>query len=86
MGFNIDMAKAKEIHKNNIREAREKKFPALDIEFNKAIETSADTTAIVSKKQALRDAPAATAIAAATTSDELKAQWDTTSLGDSPYT
>tara|TARA_B100000519_G_C14053127_1_gene348438 strand:+ start:149 stop:409 length:261 start_codon:yes stop_codon:yes gene_type:complete len=86
MGFNIDMAKAKEIHKDNIREAREKKFPALDIEFNKAVETSADTTAIVSKKQALRDAPAATAIAAATTSDELKAQWDTTILGDSPYT
>ena len=81
----IDMAKAKEIHKTNIRAAREPKLVALDIEFQKALETSADTTSIVSKKKALRDAPANTSIEAAKTDTELKAQWNTTILGDSPY-
>ena len=85
MGFGIDMAKAREIHKTNIRTARTPKLAELDIEFQKAQETSADTAAIVTKKQALRDAPAATAIASATTTDELKAQWDTATLGTSPY-
>ena len=80
-----DMAKAKEIHKNNIRRVREPKLAALDIEFQKALETGSDTTAIVSKKQALRDAPADSAIEAAKTEAELKAQWNKTLLGDSPY-
>ena len=79
------MAKAKEIHKTNIREAREPKLASLDVEFQKALETSSDTATIVSKKQALRDAPADSAIAAAKTEAELKAQWNTTLLGKSPY-
>tara|TARA_R100001129_G_scaffold151682_1_gene113927 strand:- start:367 stop:633 length:267 start_codon:yes stop_codon:yes gene_type:complete len=81
-----DMAKAKEIHKNKIREARTPKLAELDIEFQKAQETSADTTAIVAKKQALRDAPADSKIDAATDEAALKAQWNTSLLGDSPYT
>jgi hypothetical protein len=85
MGFGINMAKAREIHKAKIREARTPKLSDLDIEFQKAQETGADTSSIVSKKQALRDAPAATAIGSATTTDELKAQWDTATLGTSPY-
>ena len=85
MGFGIDMAKAREIHKTNIRTARTPKLAELDIEFQKALETSADTAAIVTKKQALRDAPAASSIGSATTTDELKAQWDTATLGTSPY-
>tara|TARA_Y100000114_G_scaffold106992_1_gene100306 strand:- start:1218 stop:1478 length:261 start_codon:yes stop_codon:yes gene_type:complete len=85
MGFGVDMAKAKELHKNNIRGARSLKFPDLDVEFNRAQETGADTTAIVAKKQALRDAPADSAIDAATTTDQLKAQWNTAILGESPY-
>tara|TARA_X000001316_G_C912073_1_gene27172 strand:+ start:614 stop:880 length:267 start_codon:yes stop_codon:yes gene_type:complete len=80
-----DMAKAKEIHKTNIRTARTPKLAELDIEFQKALETSADITSIVSKKKALRDAPANTAINAATTEAELKAAWDTAVLGTSPY-
>jgi len=80
-----NMAKAKEIHKTNIRAAREPKLVVLDIEFQKALETSSDTAAIVSKKQALRDAPSDSAIGSATTEAELKAQWNTTILGDSPY-
>ena len=80
-----DMAKAKEIHKTRIRAARPEKFAELDIEFQRALETSADTSAIIAKKQALRDAPADSAIDAATTADELKSQWNTGVLGDSPY-
>ena len=85
MGFGIDMAKAREIHKTNIRIARTPKLAELDIEFQKALETSADTSAIVSKKQALRDAPADSEIAAAKDIDALKAQWKTNILGTSPY-
>ena len=85
MGFGIDMAKAREIHKTNIRTARTPKLQELDVEFQKALETSADTSAIVAKKQALRDAPADSAIASASTTDELKAQWNTSILGSSPY-
>ena len=85
MGFGIDMAKAREIHKNNIRASREILLAQLDIEFQKALETSASTTDIVSKKQALRDAPAAVGIATASNVTELKAQLDTSILGASPY-
>ena len=80
-----NMTKAKEIHKNNIRAARTPLLTALDVEFQKAQETSASTTDIVAKKQALRDAPAASGITTAATTDELKAQWDTDILGTSPY-
>ena len=80
-----DMTKAKEIHKDNIRNARVSKLAELDIEFQKALETSASTTDIVSKKQALRDAPADSTIASADTEAKLKAQWNTTILGESPY-
>jgi hypothetical protein len=80
-----DMTKAKEIHKDNIRNARVSKLAELDIEFQKALETSASTTDIVSKKQALRDAPADSAITEASSEAELKSQWNTSILGDSPY-
>ena len=85
MGFGIDMTKAKEVHKTKIRYARQPKLAELDVEFQKALEKGTDTTSIVSKKQALRDAPANTAINAATTEAELKAAWDTAVLGTSPY-
>jgi hypothetical protein len=80
-----DMAKAKEIHKTRIRFAREPKLAELDVEFQKALETGASTTDIVTKKNALRDAPADSAIDAATDETALKAQWNTAILGDSPY-
>lgn len=80
-----NMAKAKEVHKTRIREARVSKLQELDVEFQRALETSADTTSIVSKKKALRDAPANAAIDAAKTEAELKAAWDTAVLGTSPY-
>tara|TARA_R100000231_G_scaffold83523_1_gene63644 strand:- start:134 stop:400 length:267 start_codon:yes stop_codon:yes gene_type:complete len=87
MGFNIDMAKAKELHKDKIRLAREEKFKELDIEFQRAIETNDTSTqaSVAAKKQALRDAPADSAISSASDTDALKAQWNTSILGDSPY-
>ena len=85
MGFGIDMSRARDIHRNNIRQARKDKLAELDIEYQRATETSADTSAIVAKKQALRDAPAASGIATASNTTELKAQWDTSILGTSPY-
>ena len=80
-----DITKAKEIHKRNIRLARASKFTDLDIEYQRALETSADTSTIVAKKQALRDAPAASGITTAANVTYLKTQWDTSILGTSPY-
>ena len=81
----IDMTKAQAIHKDKIREARVKKLAELDVDFQRALETGASTTDIVTKKQALRDAPADSAIDAATDVAGLKAQWNTDILGDTPY-
>ena len=81
-----DMAKAREIHKTKIRKAREPLLASLDIDFQRALETGADTSTIVAKKQTLRDAPAASGISTAASEADLKAQWDTTNLGASPYT
>ena len=83
--ININMNKARDIHREKVREARNPKLAEKDVEFQRALETGADTAAIVTTKQALRDAPASAAIEAATTPDELKQTWDTDLLGDSPY-
>jgi hypothetical protein len=77
-----DLTKAKEIFADKIREARAPLLEALDTDYMKALETSADTTAIVATKQILRDAP--TAGNSATTIAELKAAWPA-ACGDSPY-
>lgn len=80
-----DMDKAKEIFKDKIREVRQPLLEAKDVELMKALEAGSDTTAIAAAKNALRDAPAASAIDAATDIAGLKAAWDTSVLGDSPY-
>tara|TARA_R100001163_G_C4880553_1_gene78050 strand:- start:232 stop:495 length:264 start_codon:yes stop_codon:yes gene_type:complete len=80
-----DMAKAREIHKNNIRIVRKDRLAELDIEFMKAQETGASTTDIVAKKNALRNAPEDSGIADATNETELKAQWNSSILGSTPY-
>ena len=84
MGFGINMSKARDIHKDNIREARKGKLAELDIEFQIAQETSANTSAIVAKNQALRDYPAHAGITTAQNTQDLKADWDTSILGDKP--
>ena len=82
-----DMTKAKEIFKDKIREVRKPLLEAEDVTYMKALETgdSSAQSACVTKKKALRDAPAAKAIDDADTIAKLKAAWDTSTLGDSPY-
>ena len=80
MGITVNINKAKEIWKDKIRVARKPKLEELDVEFIKAQETSSDTSAIVTKKQELRDYPAQ--VDSATTTDEIKAVWDIEKLGD----
>ena len=77
-----DLAAAKTIFADKIREARKPLLEALDADYMKALETSSDTAAIVTDKQALRDAP--TAGNGATTITELKAAWPSC-CGTSPY-
>lgn len=81
----INLDKAREIHRDRIRQARTPLLAAKDVEFQRALETGADTAAIVAEKQALRDAPAAPEIDAASTPEELKSAWDEQLLGTSPY-
>ena len=67
----INMDKAKAITKNRLRAEREPLLAAQDVAFQRALESSADTSAIVAEKQRLRDI---TELAdAAITLDELKA-------------
>ena len=82
-----DMTKAKEIFKDKIREVRQPLLDAEDVAYMKALEAddASAKTASVNKKKALRDAPAAQAITDADTIAKLKAAWDTSVLGDSPY-
>ena len=82
-----DMTEAKKIFQDKIREVRAPLLDAEDVVYMKALEADdADAkTASVNKKKALRDAPAASAIDNADTIAKLKAAWDTSVLGDSPY-
>jgi len=80
-----DMDAAKAIFKDKIREARKPLLEEKDVELMKALEAGTSTTAIAAAKDALRDAPAASAITDAADIAALKAAWDTAVLGDSPY-
>lgn len=53
--FTINLEKAREITKTRLRKEREPLLQALDIQFQRALETDASTTAIVEEKQRLRD-------------------------------
>ena len=67
----VNFDKAKAITKARLRAEREPLLAAQDVAYQRALETSADTSAIVAEKQRLRDI---TQLAdAATTTDELKA-------------
>ena len=82
-----DLATAKTMFKDKIREVRKPLLEAQDVAYMKALESgssSAQTTA-KNEKTKLRDAPAASAITDAKTIVELKSAWDTDLLGASPY-
>ena len=82
-----DMTAAKAIFQDKIREVRAPLLAAEDVVYMKALEAddSDAKSASVTKKAALRDAPAASAISNASDIAALKAAWNTSVLGDSPY-
>jgi len=82
-----DITESKKIFQDKIREVRNPLLAAEDVIYMKALEAddASAKTASVAKKKALRDAPAASAISSADTIAKLKAAWDTSVLGDSPY-
>ena len=79
MPITINIDKAKEVWKDKIRFSRKPKLEELDVQYMKAQENNEDTSAIVTKKQELRDYPAQ--VDSATTLDEIKAIWDIDKLG-----
>ena len=64
----VSLAKAKEITKKRLRSEREPLLAAQDVAFQRALESGADTSAIVAEKQRLRDITNFSA----TTLDELR--------------
>jgi hypothetical protein len=82
-----DIATAKEIFRDKVREVRKPLLDAEDVVYMKAMEADDATAkaASVAKKTSLRDAPDAAAIDAATDIASLKAAWDADLLGASPY-
>ncbi len=71
MPMQINFTKAQALTKDRLRAEREPLFVEQDIAFQRALETSADTTAIVAEKQRLRDIT--NQVNSMTTLDELKA-------------
>ena len=67
----INIAKAKDITKNRLRAEREPLLAAQDVAFQRALESNADTAAIVAEKQRLRDITKV--VDTCSTVDELKA-------------
>jgi hypothetical protein len=67
----IDIDKAKAITKDRLRAERAPLLAALDVAFQRALESGSDTAAIVAEKQRLRDITSL--VDACTTTDELKA-------------
>ena len=70
MPIQVDITKAKVITKDRLRADRTPLLAAQDILFMKAQEASADTSAIVTEKQRLRDIT--NQVDAMTTTDQLK--------------
>jgi len=66
----IDFAKAQAITKDRLRAERAPLLVAQDVAFQRALETSGDTSAIVAEKQRLRDIT--NLVDGCTTLDELK--------------
>jgi hypothetical protein len=92
MPIGIDINKAKDIHKDKIREVRNPLLQAKDVEYMRAQESgnTEKVAEIVAEKQALRDATtivndveiSATSVIGVT--EELKQVWDETVLGANP--
>jgi hypothetical protein len=84
--LNIDVNRALDVHKKQVRTKREILFKDLDVQFMRALEVGNTTLAaeIGAKKQALRDATNIDSGSITNLSD-VKALWDTDILGETPY-
>lgn len=71
----VDLPKARDVHMERIREARDAELEASDVEMTRALENGDDITALKAKRQALRDLPQTFDLTTAATADELKALW-----------
>jgi hypothetical protein len=86
----INTTKAREIHKEHIREKRNPLLAAQDVSFQRAQEEGTSTVGIVSTKQALRDSTdlaniTVNTVGVTNVTNQLKASWDTSLLGDNPW-
>ena len=82
-----DLVESKKIFQDKIREVRTPLLAEEDVVYMKALEAgdSSAQSACVTKKKALRDATSTSAIDAADNITKLKAAWDASTLGTSPY-
>jgi hypothetical protein len=67
----VNLTKAKEMTKARLRDERAPLLAAQDVAFQRALESGADTTAIVAEKNRLRDITSL--VDSCTTTDELRA-------------
>jgi hypothetical protein len=70
MAIIVDINKAKDITKDRLRNERKPLLEAQDVAFQRALESGADTSAIVAEKQRLRDIT--TLVDSVNTTEELK--------------
>jgi hypothetical protein len=78
----VDMEKARAIHKDNLRAERKPVFEALDVDYMKALEAGSGAGEIAAQKVVLRDIVEDSRITAAGTPEELKALDLVTLLGE----
>ena len=69
----VDMAAARNIHKDNLRAERTPRMEQLDVDFMQALEAGNSTSSIATQKQTLRDITDDARIASAANPDALKA-------------
>ena len=55
MKIEVDLAKAKNLKKESLRQARKPLLEAQDVAFQRALESGGDTTIIIAEKVRLRD-------------------------------
>jgi len=80
MPINVNMAKARAIHLEEIRKVRNAELAKEDVTFMRAVEAgdASDQATIATKKQTLRDIPATFDITTGVdTPEKLKAKWPT---------
>ena len=78
----VDMAAARNIHKDNLRAERAPRLADLDVAYMKALEAGSGAADIATQKQTLRDITSDSRIANASTPDALKALDLATLLGE----